>query len=96
MSQQPDTTTISLLDPEKVITRLTLNASQLPRVSLCIGQIQDVTKRDEEKVAEIRAPFRSGDQPGLFEKLRLRGQRNDRNSQIESLVANIKDELTPE
>jgi hypothetical protein len=44
----------------------------------------------------MRARFRSGDKPGLFEKLKLRGRRNDRIDQIEALVDKIKHALTPE
>lgn len=96
MSQQRDTNTTSLLDPEKVATHLQLNASQVLHVFAFIGQIQEVIRQDEEKIAEMRARFRSDDKPGLFEKLKLRGQRSNRIDQIESLVDNIKDELTQE
>ena len=91
-----DSHKVSLLDPEKVAAHLQLNASQVLHVSAFIGQIQEVIKQDEEKIAEMRARFRSGDKPGLFEKLKLRGQRYDRIDQMESFVDDIKDELTPE
>ena len=56
MSQQRDTNTTSLLDPEKVATHLQLNASQMLHVFAFIGQIQEVIRQDEEKIAEMRAP----------------------------------------
>ena len=91
-----DSNKVSLLDAEKAAAHLQLNASQVSKVSAFIGQIKDIIKQDEEKIAEMRARFRSGDKPGLFEKLKLRGQRNDRIDQIESLIDDIKDELTQE
>jgi hypothetical protein len=94
--QQPDSTKILLLDAERVAAHLQLNASQVSTVSAFIEQIRDVIKQDEKKIAEMRAHLCSGDKPGLFEKLKLRGQRNERVDHIESLVDNIKEELTPE
>jgi len=56
MSQQGDTDTTSLPDPEKVATHLQLNASQVLHVSAVIRQIQEVIRQDEEKIAEMREP----------------------------------------
>lgn len=94
--QQPDTTATSLLDAERVAVYLHLDSSQTERVSALISQILEIMAHDAETIAAMRARFRSGDKPGLFEKLKMRGQRNDRIERIETLVTNIKDVLTPE
>ena len=87
---------IALLDFDKVKVHLSLKKEQGKKIEPMIAEIKKIIKEDEEKIAEMRARFRSGDKPGLFEKLKMRGQRNDRIDQIESLVDNIKDELTSE
>lgn len=94
--QPVPSSTISLLDVDKVAAHLLLDSLQLSTVTTIINDIRAVIQEDEQKITEMRARFRSGDTPGLFEKLKLRGQRNDRIDRIESLVDKIKDELTPE
>lgn len=87
---------ITLMDFDKVKVHLSLKKEQEQKIAPMIAEIKKIIKEDEVKIEEMRARFRSEDKPGLFEKLKMRGQRNDRTDQIESLIDNIKDELTPE
>ena len=84
---------VSLLEMEKVKDHLTLNADQYKTINAKVGQIKDVIEEDKKIIASLKVRFKSGDEPGFFEKINVKRSRDARINQIEELLESIVDNL---
>ena len=84
---------VSLLEMEKVKDHLTLSADQYKTINAKVGQIKDVTEEDKKIIASLKVRFKSGDEPGFFEKINVKRSRDARINQIEELLESIVDNL---
>ena len=87
---------ISLLDTEKSREFLKLNNEQEIFVSEKINQINLIIKKDENIISEIKQRVKNDDEPGFFEKIEIKLGHDKRASQIENLIDEIENELTPQ
>lgn len=84
---------VSLLEMEKVKDHLTLSADQYKTINAKVGQIKDVIEEDKKIIASLKVRFKSGDEPGFFEKINVKRSRDARINQIEELLESIVDNL---
>ncbi|MBK8947262.1 MAG: hypothetical protein IPM32_18630 [Ignavibacteriae bacterium] len=86
----------SLLEMEKLKEFLNFNNEQEIFVSEKINQINLIIKKDENIISEIKQRVKNDDEPGFFEKIEIKLGHDKRASQIENLIDEIENELTPQ
>ncbi|MFA7421756.1 MAG: hypothetical protein WCZ90_18885 [Melioribacteraceae bacterium] len=84
---------ISLLEMDKVQEYLMLNANQHKTINVKVEQIEKILEQDKETIATLKARFKSGDEPGFFEKIKVKRGRDNRVDKIEDLLEEIEDQL---
>jgi hypothetical protein len=84
---------VSLLEMDKVKEYLTLNADQYKTINAKVVQIKEILEEDKETIAALKARFKSGDEPGFFEKIKVKRARDNRVDKINDLLDDIKKQL---
>jgi len=84
---------VSLLEMDKVKEHLTLNADQYKTINAKVEQIKGILEEDKKIIAALKARFKSGDEPGFFEKIRVKRARDSRVDKINYLLDDIKNQL---
>jgi hypothetical protein len=85
---------ISLLDTERVKDYLELSKEQIKTITPNVEQIKSIIEEDKKIITELKKRVKSGDEPGFFEKIKVKRGRDKRASQIEDLINDIEDQLT--
>jgi hypothetical protein len=85
---------VSLLEMDKVKEYLTLNSNQYKTITPKVEQIKGILDKDKKIIMALKSRFKSGDEPGFFEKIKVKRGRDKRASQIEDLINDIEDQLT--
>lgn len=80
---------ISLLEMDKIKEHLTLNADQYKTINAIVEQIKIVLEEDKKIISKLRERFKTGDEPGFFEKISVKRARDKRSGQIEELLEDI-------
>jgi len=84
---------VSLLEMDKVKEYLTLNADQYKTINAKVVQIKEILEEDKKIIAALKARFKSGDEPGFFEKIKVKRARDNRVSEINDLLDDIEKQL---
>ncbi|MBX3006991.1 MAG: hypothetical protein KF816_03085 [Melioribacteraceae bacterium] len=84
---------VSLLEKDKVQEFLMLNADQYKTINAKVVQIEKILEEDKETIATLKARFKSGDEPGFFEKIKVKRGRDNRVDKIEDLLEEIENKL---
>lgn len=84
---------VSLLEIDKVKEYLTLNADQYKTINTKVVQIKEILEEDKKIIAVLKARFKSGDEPGFFEKIKVKRARDNRVSKINDLLDDIEKQL---
>ena len=84
---------VSLLEMDKVKEYLALNVDQYKTINAKVVQIEKILEQDKETITTLKARFKSGDEPGFFEKIKVKRGRDNRVDQIECLLKEIEDQL---
>lgn len=80
---------ISLLEMDKIKEHLTLDADQYKTINATVEQIKVILEEDKKIISKLRERFKTGDEPGFFEKISVKRARDKRNGQIEELLEDI-------
>ncbi|MFA6596111.1 MAG: hypothetical protein WCS69_00200 [Ignavibacteriaceae bacterium] len=84
---------VSLLEMDRVKEYLTLNADQYKTINIKVNQIKRILDEDQETIAALKVRFKSGDEPGFFEKIKVKRARDSRVNKIKDLLGDIKNQL---
>ncbi|MGK9475414.1 hypothetical protein [Melioribacter sp. OK-6-Me] len=84
---------ISLLDSEKVKDYLELSQEQIKVIVPKIERIKATIEEDKKIIEQIKERVKNDDEPGFFEKIRVKRGHDKRASKIEDLIDEIKDQL---
>lgn len=84
---------VSLLEMDKVKEHLTLNADQYKTINAKVVQIKEILEEDKKIIAALKARFKSGDEPGFFEKIKVKRARDGRVSKLNDLLEDIEKQL---
>lgn len=87
---------VSLLEIDKVKEYLMLNADQYKTINAKVVQIKEILEEDKKTIADLKARFKSGDEPGFFEKIRVKNGRDRRINKINDLLEDIENQLNDE
>jgi hypothetical protein len=87
---------VSLLEIDKVKEYLMLNADQYKTINAKVVQIKEILEEDKKTIAALKARFKSGDEPGFFEKIRVKNGRDRRINKINDLLEDIENQLNDE
>jgi len=63
---------VSLLEIDKVKEYLTLNADQYKTINAKVVQIKEILEEDKKIIAALKVRFKNGDEPGFFEKIKVK------------------------
>jgi len=84
---------ISLLQAEAVGEYLALSEEQSKAINPIIDRIKEILDEDKKIIADLKKRVLSGDEPGLFEKIRTKRGRDSRASAIEDLIEKVEAQL---
>lgn len=84
---------ISLLDFDKASGYLQLNSKQVKIISPMVVQIKTILQEDSLVISRMKARFKSGDEPGFFEKIKVKMQHDQRIDKLNNLLHRIENEL---
>lgn len=84
---------ISLLDTEKVNEYLELTQEQTKIINPKIEQIKKILEDDRRIISAIKERVKNDDEPGFFEKIKVKRGRDNRVDKIEDLLEEIEDQL---
>jgi|SRR3990167_7082490 len=87
---------VSLLEMDKVKEHLALSEEQFKTINTMVGQIKGILEEDKKIIAGLRERFKNGDEPGFFEKIKVRRARDRRVSKINDLLDDIEEQLNSE
>lgn len=87
---------VSLLEMDKVKEYLTLNEEQYKTINTMVGQIKGILEEDKKIISKLRERFKSGDEPGFFEKIKVKLARDSRVGKIDDLLDDIENQLNDE
>lgn len=87
---------VSILELDKVKEYLMLNADQYKVINAKVVQIKEILEEDKKTIADLKARFKSGDEPGFFEKIRVKNGRDRRINKINDLLEDIDNKLNDE
>lgn len=85
---------ITLFDVEKARQFLSLDKNQMEKIMPKIIRIKVIREEDQKIITNIQKRFQEGDEPGLFEKIKIKMARGKRQSEIRELVDEIEDLMT--
>jgi hypothetical protein len=84
---------VSLLEMDKVKEYLTLNADQYKTINAKVVKIKEILEEDKKIIGALKVRFKNGDEPGFFEKIRVKRARDSRVDKINDLLDDIKNQL---
>ena len=84
---------ISILETEAVKDYLTLSEDQYKTINPIIEQIKSIIDEDKKIISDLKKRFKSGDEPGFFEKIGVKRGRDNRKGDVEDLIEEIEDQL---
>ena len=84
---------VSLLEMDKVKEHLMLNADQYKTINAKVWQIKEILEEDKKIIAALKTRFKSGDEPGFFEKIKVKRARDSRVNKIDDLLDDIENQL---
>ncbi len=84
---------ISLTDVDKIKDHLELSEDQYTFIKKTVDKINSVLSEDKKILTGLKERFKNGDEPGFFEKIKVKRGRDKRTNQIEELLDEIKDQL---
>ncbi|GEM_PF-1131500 len=87
---------VSLLEVDKIRESLTLNEKQYKTINPMIEQIKVILEEDKKIISKLRERFKSGDEPGFFEKIKVKLARDSRVNKIDDLLDDIENQLNDE
>lgn len=87
---------IALTEVEKVREYLSLNESQYTSVKNIVKVIESIHEEDRKIINELKERIKNDDEPGFFEKIKLKRGRDSRVDNIEDLIEDIEDILNEE
>jgi len=87
---------VSLLEMDKVNEYLSLSLDQYKTINEKVEHIKEVLEEDKKIIADLRTRFKNGDEPGFFEKIRVKNARDKRVDKIEELLDSIEKQLDNE
>lgn len=87
---------VSLLEMDKVKEYLTLTDKQYKTINTLLGQIKGILEEDKKIISGLKERFKNGDEPGFFEKIKVKRGRDNRVDKIEDLLEEIEDQLNDE
>lgn len=85
---------VSLLEIDKVKEYLTLNDKQYKTINTMVVQIKGILEEDKKIISGLRERFKNGDEPGFFEKIKVKMARDSRASKINDLLEEIENQLS--
>ena len=75
---------------------LALSDKQYKTINAPLGQIKGILEEDKKIISELKERFKNGDEPGFFEKIKVKRGRDNRVDKIEDLLEEIEDQLNDE
>lgn len=87
---------VSLTDLEKTKEYLALTDNQFIIVKQKVDKINSILDEDKKIIEGLKKRFKNGDEPGFFEKIRVKRGRDSRIDKIEELLDEIESELNAE
>ncbi|MEW6508872.1 MAG: hypothetical protein AB1432_14115 [Bacteroidota bacterium] len=87
---------ISLTDIEKVRVYLSLDEHSFYSIKSIVKEIEAILEEDKKIIDEIKERVKNDDEPGFFEKIKIKKGRDDRISRIKSLTKKIENQLDKE
>lgn len=84
---------VSLLEMDKVKEHLTLTVEQYKTINSMVEQIKEVLEEDKKIIASLKERIKYDDEPGFFEKIKVKRGRDNRVDKIEDLLEEIEDQL---
>jgi len=84
---------IPLLEIDTVREHLALSEGQYKTVNKIVEQIKRILEQDHKIIADLKARFKSGDEPGFFEKIKVKQARDGRVDRIDKLFESINNHL---
>lgn len=84
---------LSLLEIDKVKENLVLSDSQFTVFIAKVDKIKGILEEDKTIISNLKTRFKMGDEPGFFEKIKVRRGRDSRASDIEDLIEDIEKQL---
>ncbi|MDT3695878.1 MAG: hypothetical protein ROY99_05750 [Ignavibacterium sp.] len=87
---------ISLTEVEKVKVYLSLNDSQYNSIKKNVTEIESILDEDKRIIEDLKKRVMNDDEPGFFEKIKVKRGRDDRVSKIKDLKKKIEKQLNDE
>ncbi|MDI6804125.1 MAG: hypothetical protein QME58_09800 [Bacteroidota bacterium] len=87
---------LSLLEIEKMKEYLSLYDSQFTVFIANIDKIKGILEEDKAIISNLKTRFKNGDEPGFFEKIKVKLARDSRAGKIDDLLDDIEDQLNDE
>ncbi len=84
---------ISLTEVDKVKEYLSLNINQYNSIKNIVKEIDSVLEEDKKIISGLKERVKNDDEPGFFEKIKVKRGRDSRVSKIEDLIEKIEDQL---
>lgn len=84
---------INLTDVEKIKDHLELSEEQYTFVKKTVDKINSILDEDKKILGGLKERFKNGDEPGFFEKIKVKRGRDKRADQIEELLEEIEEKL---
>lgn len=85
---------ISLTDVEKVKDYLLLNESQYNSIIKIVKEIELILAEDNKIISELKERIKNDDEPGFFEKIKVKNGRDERRSRIKDLIREAEGQLS--
>lgn len=87
---------VSLLEIDKVKEYLALNDKQYKTINTMVAQIKGILEEDKKIISGLRERFKNGDEPGFFEKIKVKMARDSRVRKVDDLLDEVENQLTGE
>lgn len=87
---------VSLLEMDKAKEHLALSADQYKTINTMVDQIKEVLEEDKTIISNLKTRFKNGDEPGFFEKIKVKLARDSRVGKIDDLLDDIENQLNDE
>lgn len=83
----------SLLEMDSLRIYLSLTENQHTVIAANVERIKAILYKDKILIENVKARIAKGDEPGLFEKIKVKRGRDDRIDAIEQLIITIENQL---
>ncbi len=84
---------ISLIEVEKVKEYLSLNDVQYNSIKTILKEIESVLEEDKKVISGLKERVKNDDEPGFFEKIKVKKGRDGRISEIKGLIKKVENQL---